>query len=198
MIIRRTCNLYYVVCLLSSLLLTSCATMSGKSDAKVTALWSQWGEENKRQHQALGERIYDKDYDLVFTATVTAFADMGFSVKNMERQSGYILAEGPSPLSAEREAEIGQRMVETINQVSPRKWFVTPGNATKAATMTIIRLGEKRTKVKMRVSTVAVGGDYSTKFYSIYPSTLEAEYQQMWRGLEKQIFLDEHLDKMKP
>ena len=197
MAIRISVQRFSVLCCLPCLLLVGCATMLGMSDAKERALWAQWGDENKRQHQAFGERVYDKDYDTVFTAIITAFADMGFSVKNMERQSGYILAEGPCPFSAEKEVEIGQRMVDELNQVSPRVWHVTPGNATKAATMTVVRLADKRTKVKMRFSTVGIAGNYSSRYYSTYPPLLQAEYEHMWRGLERQIFLDENLDKMK-
>ena len=196
MIIRKTTALLCVVIFLSSLFITGCASTQGKSDEKLRSLMSAWGEENKRQNAALGERTYDKDYDLVFTAVITAFADMGFSVKNMERQSGYILAEGPMPLSPEREAELGKEAVKEVNRVSPITYRVAPGNATQAATMTIIRMGEKRTKVKMRIATVAIAGNSYAHYYSLYPPLLEAEYQKMWQGLEKQIFLDENLDKM--
>lgn len=176
------------------LLTAGCATMLGKSDEKVRALWSEWGNRNKQQHIALGERVYQKDFDLVFTAVVTGLSDLGLSIKNMERQSGYILAEGPTPLSAEEETRIGQEMVDQINQVAPTKWYVTPGNATKAATITLKRIADGQTKVKMRIANVAIHGNYTSRYYSTYPPLLQAEYQKMWQTIERQIFLDENLD----
>ena len=187
--------LFLTAGLVAVLFLTGCATVSGQSREKERELWAQYGEENARQHQALGERVYDKNFDLVFTAIVTAFADMGFSVKNMERQSGYILAEGPSPLPPDQEVALIQPMIDELNRVSPQTWTAQPGNSTQAVTITILKLGKGNTKVKMRCVTIGVSGNYSTVYHAIYPPLLQAYYQTLWRGLEKQIFLDENLDK---
>lgn len=187
---------YSASCLIiCCLLVTACVTTLGKSDEKVDDLWSQWGEENKRQHLSFGERIYVNAYDQVFTSAITAMADIGFSVKNMERQSGYLLAEGPNPLPIEEQKALSQKMVDEINRVSRTQWFVQLGNANHAATLTIIKLPDGRTKVKLRFVTVAIQGNYSTRYHSIYPPLLEADYRYIWGALEKQLFLDIHLDK---
>ena len=177
-----------------ALTLCGCATIMGKSLDKERQLWTAWGEQNKRQNQALGERVYDKEFDLVFTAIITGLADIGFSIRNMERASGYILAEGPLPISIEEETRIGKSMVDELNSVSPRRWNVTPGNAKHAATITVLRIGHGQTKVKIRISVAEVRGNFSTVYSAIYPPILEEEYKAVWRALERQVFLDEHMD----
>lgn len=174
-------------------MLCGCAVIM-KNSKKERQLFTAWGEENKRQNQAFGERVYDKDFDLVFTAVITGLADIGFSIRNMERQSGYILAEGPSPLSDEELNRHAEGMVQELNRVSAG-WYATPGNAKKAATITVLRFGNGRTKVKMRISTADIKTNNASTIYSgTYPPILESEYKATWRALERQIFLDEHLD----
>jgi len=175
-------------------MITGCATMLGKSEDQVRALWAKWGERNQQQHIALGERVFDKDFDLVFTGIVTGLSDIGFSIKNMERQSGYILAEGPTPLSAEEEQAISEQMVNEINAVSPTRWNVRLGNATESVTIVVKRQGADQCKVKMRLAVVAVDGNYKAKHSASYPPRLEAEYRKMWQAIQRQIFLDQNLD----
>lgn len=164
-----------------------------KNSKKERQLFTAWGEENKRQNQTFGERVYDKDFDLVFTAVITGLADIGFSIRNMERQSGYILAEGSSPLSDEERNRHAEAMVQELNRVSAG-WYAAPGNAKKAATITVLRFGNGRTKIKMRISLADVKTNASSIYSGMYPPILEAEYRVTWRALERQIFLDEHLD----
>ena len=161
---------------------------------QIDEVFSNWGEENKRQHQAFGERVYDKDFDRVFSAIVTSFSDLGLTVKNMERQSGYILADGPSPLPPEQLRPLAQAACDEINKVATRKWHPVLNNGTRSITITVLRLDDHRVKVKMRNARTQIGGT-GTKYYQSYPPILEAEYQCVWRALEKQIFLDENLDK---
>jgi hypothetical protein len=178
-------------------MLAGCMTTE-TSNKNVSALFSQWAQENERQNQALGERVYDKDFDVVFSAVVTSFSDIGFAVKNMERQSGYILAEGPNPVPESQLRPLAQRMCDELNKVSSTKWVPRLGNETKSATITVVRLGDHKTKLKMRIANTEIrAAANATRHYQTYPPSLEAEYQSMWRALEKQIFLDENLDNLK-
>ena len=189
---KNTISLLSII--LISLTLCSCTTIMGKNSAKERELWASWGEQNKRQNEALGLRIYDKKFDLVFSSIIIAMADTGFSVKNMERMSGYILAEGPVPLSAAEEARLGKGMIKELNRVSPYKWELTPGNAKHVVTITVLRMGNGQTKVKMRIAVADIKGNYKTTYSSIYPPILEEEYKIIWRAIDRQIFLDENMD----
>ena len=57
-------------------------------------------------------------------------------------------------------------------------------NPKKAKTMTfqLVRLDENRTRVKARVSNV------------YYPPELEGYYNMIWEAVDKQIFVDRHLE----
>ncbi len=197
---------------LVSVLLAGCAPMSQPSRTpshttrmtemqkkQMDEVLSRWGDENKRQNEALGERVYDKDFDVVFSAIVTSFSDIGFAVKNMERQSGYILAEGPCPMPAEQQRELNQagcdEMNKAANLTGNLRRVPTVGGSTRSVTISLIRLGDHKTKAKMRIAVTSISGNSRSNYYSIYPPKLEAEYKLNWRALEKQIFLNENLDK---
>ena len=190
-----------LTCTLLSILLAGCGTTASQMKANnesFAAVCARWGEENHRQHQAFGERVYDKDFDSVFSAVVTAFSDSGLAVKNMERQSGYILAEGPSPLPASQARKLAQESCDEVNKVCSLKYLPTPGNNTISVTITVILMGEHKAKMKMRIVNTDIHADpRAERHFESYPPTLEAEYQFIWRALEKQIFLDENLDKLK-
>jgi hypothetical protein len=179
---------------------SGCAVMSMvNSDAKDAcedAVFAKWGEENRRQNQALGERVYQRDFDLVFTACVTGLAHIGFSVKNMERQSGYLLTEGPDPVPLEEEKARAQGMVDELNACNPygNTWHPRTGANTYAVTVTLLRLKDQ-TRVKLRIANVGIDGTFDEKRFQSYPPLLTIRYNTLWRAIEKQIFLDEHLDK---
>ncbi len=179
------------------LLTAGCPTMLGEGDNKaLLALSSEWEDTNKQQNIALGERVYQRDFDLVFTAVVTGLSDLGLAIKNMERQSGYILAEGPTTLSTEEENRFAQEAAAQARQGSSMwsRTYVTLGNGTLATTITLKRIADGHTKVKMRIAVVALSGPATNKYYGVYPPWLQAEYQKMWQALDRQIFLDENLD----
>jgi hypothetical protein len=195
MLRNRLLGFFLIVALASLFLLNGCATVSNEIVKKERNLFASWGEENKRQYLALGERVYDKEFDLVFSAIVIAMANSGFSVKNMERASGYILAEGPAPLSAEQEVRVFKPCLEELNRISGyQRWRPTPGNSIESVTITLLRLQNKRTKVKIRISNVAIKSNASSIYYSSCPSLLAEVYKVVWRAVDKQIFLDESLD----
>jgi hypothetical protein len=169
---------------------------SGKSLQKERELWAYYGEQNKKQNMAFGERLYDKSFDLVFSAVITGLSDIGLSVKNMERQSGYIFAEGPMPLSPVEQQKYGEEVSAELNKVSPQHWTPLIGNAVHSFTINVLKSAHNQTKVKLRISTVNVSGG-SSVYASIYPPEFEALYRLAWQALERQIFLDEHLDGTK-
>lgn len=166
------------------------------SRKQLAALSAQWEKEDARINEAFGERIYDKDPDVVFSAVVTGLANAGLAIKNMERQSGYILAEGPSPIPPDQFIKLEQPAVDEINKVSSRKNYHANASGPRSVTITVIKFGVQKTKVKMRINRLLIISSGSNS--SIYPAVLQADYQCCWRALEGQIFLDENLDKVKP
>jgi len=185
--------LNFIIFIIAFLFISGCVNLAGER-----ALFSDWGEQNKRQNQMLGERVYDKDSGLVFTAFITGLANMGFVVRNMERQSGYILAEGPLPISIEEEAKIGKSMSDELNSVSNRGWKATPGNCKIGVTVTILPLGKKQTKAKVHIAMAELRSQAAIQYSQLYPPIIDAAYKAIWPAIDKQIFLDQNLDKTTP
>src|SRR5688572_20871679 len=55
-----------------------------------------WYAQRERVAQAMGDRVFDKDFDRVFDSVTVALATLGANVNNMERQSGYITSAVPT------------------------------------------------------------------------------------------------------
>ena len=49
-----------------------------------------WYGEREKITLAMGDRVFDKEFDRVFDSVTVALATLGANVNNMERQSGYI------------------------------------------------------------------------------------------------------------
>ena len=175
-----------------SLFLTGCI---GHQIAKEKELWNQWSIENKKQNTALGEKVYDKDPKTVISAIITGVSSTGLTIRNIDRESGFVLAEGPAPVSVEKETEFGEEVVRKLRRVAPsRGWRATIGTAVHSCTFNVLKTGDNKTKVKLRISSVSVKGAGGV-YHGIYPPMLVEEFRVVWEGLEKQLFLDESLDK---
>ena len=156
-----------------------------------------WYSQREQTTQALGDHVFDKDFNRVFDSLTIALASMGMTVGNMERQSGYIAAHGqllPPELAKQLRSEELTAWCRA-NGYDPSlleqrgKYGIDPDMAGGmmqrfGATLTIslVRQSEKQTKVKLRFN-----GIY-------YPRTLEESYKALWPALDKQIFMDKGTD----
>jgi hypothetical protein len=157
-----------------------------------------WYAQRERLAQAMGDRVFDKDFDRVFDSVTVALATLGANVNNMERQSGYITSAVPA-LDPERERRLqmqGAREYCKFHKYDPSLlekgkddefgmdvFMMT--NMTRfgqAMTISMVRQGKQQTKVKVRFSGVH------------YPGQLEEYYKHVWAAIDKQIFLDRGLD----
>lgn len=179
--------------LLISLFITGCVVTQAHIDTE-RKMFTSWGEKNKQQNLALGEKKYTGDYNKIFSAVIIAMSDSGFSVKNMERTSGYILSEGLNPLSADKGYQFSVQMTDELNKISGiKRWNPTPGNFSLSVTMNLLDIKDGQVKIKMRISTLSVK-QADTVYTSLYPSMLAEIYKVVWSNIERQIFLDKNLD----
>lgn len=75
-----------------------------------------WHSQREKLTLALGDRVFDKDFNRVFDSLTVALASMEARVNNMERQSGYITANAPV-LPPEREKALSREaMVDYCRQ----------------------------------------------------------------------------------
>ena len=157
-----------------------------------------WYAQRERLAQAMGDRVFDKDFDRVFDSVTVALATLGANVNNMERQSGYITSAVPA-LNPQRERQLqmqGAREYCRFHKYDPSLLekgkddeygmdVFMMSNMTRfgqAMTISMVRQGKEQTKVKVRFSGVH------------YPGQLEEYYKHVWAAIDKQIFLDRGLD----
>jgi len=152
-----------------------------------------WYTQREQDSLAIGDRVYDKDFSRVFDSLTIALANLGMQVTNMERQSGYIAANG-NLLPPERYASLRHEgLVEycryygySPSLLEVKKGEIDPdlsaGMRSPAVTISLVRQGDNQTKVKVRFTSI------------YYPPILVEHYRSIWLALDKQIFLDKNLD----
>lgn len=156
-----------------------------------------WHTQREQITQALGDRVFDKGFNRVFDSLTVALASTGMTVANMERQSGYIAAEGqllpPGQAKQLRSEELiawcrangyDPSLLEQrgIYDTDPDTGSGMMQRFGTTLTISLVKQSEKQTKVKLRFS-----GIY-------FPRTLEESYKTVWPALDKQIFLDKGTD----
>lgn len=144
-------------------------------------------EKNNRIHLALGERVLDKKFDQVFNAMIIGLPDVGLTVKNMEKSSGYIFSEGKLTMPMDEYMKLVNDQFQEIREYSGRKFtFETYEFLDVKVSIYLFRINDRQTKVKARIICDRSG--------IIYPPWLERAYNGIWRSVERQVFLDENLD----
>jgi len=153
---------------------------------KYNELCSTYSERNNRLHLSLGERVYDKSFNRVFDAIVIGLPDVGLTVKNMEKSSGYISGEGKYTMPLNEYMKMNDEMFQEIKDVSGRKFTITGYDYPDLnISISLIPFANYQTKVKIRIT---------AKYPWVYPPFLESTYRGIWRTIERQVFLDENLD----
>ncbi|MEK9178964.1 MAG: hypothetical protein AAB893_00665 [Patescibacteria group bacterium] len=166
-----------------------------------------WRDQRQKIAQALGDRVFDKEFSRVFDSLVLAISTMELQVSNMERQSGYISASGIM-LTEKESKEIGREAVYAWcrqNGIDPssldvhfqsstfKRSFTKNGTddmidlyngseAGNSLTFQLLKMGENQTKVKLRFSNV------------YYPGRVEIYYKLVWQAVDKQIFVDQNIE----
>lgn len=160
-----------------------------------------WREQRDKMALAIGDRTFDKGFDRVFDSMVTALANLGCRVNNMERVSGYITASRPELEPAQRAALKQEAMAQHATAKGYPATVLTKqgdfdmdldmgammeamggGTGVGGLTLSMVRQGAAQTKVKLRFD-----GIY-------YPAQVAAFYKLVWAEVDKQMFLDKALD----
>jgi hypothetical protein len=157
-----------------------------------------WHEQREKLAMAMGDRVFDKDFNRVFDSLTVAIATLGSRVQNMERQSGYIAASAPSLPPARQQALSHEGMQDYVRQkgydpriLEKQGQFDTidvesiagmQGRYASGMTVSMVRQTATQTKVKIRFDNI------------YYPRLVEEYYKLVWATVDKQIFLDKALD----
>jgi hypothetical protein len=157
-----------------------------------------WHATREKMALAVGDRTFNRSFDRVFDSMTIALATLGSRVNNMERVSGYITASVPDLGPAKTQAL--QR--EGLRQYAAAKGYPSGivdkkndsfgidvgsttgmmGRGMAGLTLSLVRQGQKQTKVKLRFDNV------------FYPELVSEYYKTVWAAVDKQMFLDQALD----
>ena len=156
-----------------------------------------WYQEREKITLAMGDRVFDKDFDRVFDSLPIALGTLEANVNNMERQSGYITAAVPrlNPQRAEQLRKQAMREFAKHHGYDPKLVDEKKGaydidldsmsgfqRMNQAMTIALVKQSPTQTKVKIRFSNVN------------YPAELQEYYKVVWPAIDKQIFLDRNVD----
>ncbi len=156
-----------------------------------------WHAQREKMALAVGDRVFDKGFDRVFDSMITALANLGCRVSNMERISGYITASIPQ-LPPEQQEALHKEALAQYAQIKgyPPSVLSKQGafdmdmdfssmmerGGGAGLTLSMVRQGDRQTKVKLRFD-----GAY-------YPRRVDQLYKIVWAEVDKQMFLDKALD----
>lgn len=155
-----------------------------------------WYTQREKITQAMGDRVFDKEFDRVFDSLPIALSSLEANVNNMERQSGYITSAVPR-LNPERAEQLRkQSMIEycKANNYDPKlldkegpyevdlESMTAFSRMNQAMTISLVKQSPTQTKVKIRFSNVN------------YPGELQEFYKVVWPAIDKQIFMDKSVD----
>lgn len=155
---------------------------------KFKELINSYIERNNRLNLALGERVYDKTFNRIFDAIVIGLTDTGYTVKNMEKSSGYIFAEGKYEMPPDAFVSLINELNQEVKEATgadPHNDPIYDRRPIDAVTISILPFSNHQTKVKIRIKPPVP---------NTYPPYLEETYKGVWRAIERQVFLDENLD----
>src|SRR6476661_6953795 len=172
----------------------------------------EWHEQRQKIVFAQGDRVFDKRFDRVFDSMTVALATLECKVMNMERASGYITAtlpelppdqrdglrtdalrayaasKGYPPGLLDKKPETRRRTATAADigdvdeLVDIESTLGVMGQNMGGVTLSLVRQGDKQTKVKLRFDKV------------YYPEQVLQYYRVVWAAVDKQIFLDQSLD----
>ncbi len=153
-----------------------------------------WQVQRQKISEAVGDKVFDKEFGRVFDSLTTALATMGVRVTAMERQSGFISVQGALSV-------LPPDMVHALRYNGRVEWCrysnVDPNllpmkekafygesveNSSSSMTISLVKQSAKQTKVKLRFAGV------------YYPPIVEELYKVVWPSLDKQIFIDKGTD----
>lgn len=155
----------------------------------VAKLNQQWGAENSRVQLALGEKTFQAGKLDIIKAAVTGLADRNVSVLNLDRETGYVLAEGRGIVSGEREKAIFESGAKpAFERETGIPWRYVPGNYTIRINLNIFERG-KESLVKMRLSSSVSSNSNVPTAHNLYPDLMREHFRILWEAIDRNLFL---------
>ena len=109
----------------------------------------------------------------------------------MEIKINKISGNGFKFLILEKDKEVGMENVERLNERTGKygfRWEYTLGNDTQRFTVNLFDKGKNRTTAKVGISNQIIGAQ-QIKIHELPSMMLSAFYKELWRELEKSLFI---------
>ncbi len=184
---------YYLVVipfLIVLLLFSGCA---GMQIAALETIEAEDQERNKQTTLAMGQRTFDLPLKKLMKAIISAFTNKNLSVITLDKEIGYMVAEGGEFLDPDKVKKIMENRIKRLNDASFAGAFIpTPGNYTVRSTVNLFKKGENKTLVKLGF-TSKVEGNMPRKYHTTASGVLPAWYEEIWAEIERSIFIQREL-----
>ena len=176
--------------ILGVFLFSGCGGMQIAALEKVTA---EEQIEGKQISLAMGQRTFDVPIKRLMKAIITAFTNNNLSVITLDKEIGYMVAEGGEFLDPATEKKIIAERIKRLEKESFSGAFVaTPGNYTVRSTVNLFSKGGNKTLVKLGFTT-KVESNVPNKYHTTTPGILAAWYKKIWAEIEQSIFIQREI-----
>ena len=178
-----------------------------------------WQVQREKITQALGDKVFDKEFGRVFDSLIVALGTMGVQVGGVQRDSGFISAYGCGALLPKDRAKELQynSLVEYCRYSNVNPDLLRPQARGNSAENDITRPEYHARKAEWyagQALEAVVAGYFSNATMTIslvkqsakqtkvklrfskvyYPPIVEELYKTVWPSLDKQIFMDQGTD----
>ncbi len=172
--------------LLVPVFLISCVSNMAKDLSDIAA---EDRVQNKEIALSRGERVFDVPSITVIKAFITAFSQLNMAVINLDKEVGYILAEGEMPLNPEKVKEIGMANVDRLSKRTGIKWVYVGNNMEVRVTVNLLEKKKNVITIKMGLSSQVTNKQTAIRNNELPPSFTNAIYTSLWAEFDKQLFI---------
>ena len=174
------------------ILLTSSGCVVNNTEGQLTEIMQEYRIKNQQILSTMGEREYDTDKFKLIKATIDMFSNKNTAVITIDKELGYLLAEGSGFMSPEKFKEIGMQNIEELNRRIRGSHFVfSPGNDNLRFSINFFGQGINKTRIKVGISSTVKAYQQGIIIHELPPSMTLATYNEFWSELEKEIFIAE-------
>ena len=163
-----------------------CAAQVAEGIAKLN---EQWRLENNRVQLAMGEKTFSAGKVEIIKAAITGFSDQNISILNIDKELGYVLAEGSGIITGAREKEIAITKIHPeFQEATGIQPVYLPGNYRVRINLNIFERG-KESLVKMRLSSVVSSAPGTPTAHQLHPDLIREHFKVLWEAIDKHLFM---------
>ena len=156
---------------------------------RLTNLYDRYRIENNRIQLAMGEKTFSAGKVEIIKAAITGFSDQNISILNIDKELGYVLAEGSGIITGAREKEIAITKIHPeFQEATGIQPVYLPGNYRVRINLNIFERG-KESLVKMRLSSVVSSAPGTPTAHQLHPDLIREHFKVLWEAIDKHLFM---------